>query len=336
MNTGYYEEASAWRDWLLRAVAGSPDQMQIMYGLAGERRLMEMELPWLSGYQGAAPVRIGNAAYQQLQLDVYGELTDALHHARKGALAPDFSGWALQLEVLRHLEGCWTEPDHGIWEVRSKPEHFTYSKVMVWVAYDRAIKSAEQFKLKGPIEHWRALRAEIHADICRRGFDPKLGSFVRAYGDDDVDASLLLLPAVGFLAPEDPRIRGTVSMIERKLMRNGLVRRYDTHESEDGLPPGEGDFLACSFWLVDAYVMLGRYDEARRLFDHLLSLRNDLGLLSEQYDPVAGRQVGNFPQGFSHLALVNSALNLSRLIRPADQRANDVAGKTPEPVGNGV
>src|SRR5439155_287732 len=325
MNTGYYDEARAWRDWLLRAVAGSPDQMQIMYGLAGERRLVELTLPWLPGYEGSRPVRIGNAAHRQLQLDVYGELLDALHQARKGALAPDESGWALQLAILEHLEKCWREPDQGIWEVRSEPEHFTYSKVMAWVAFDRAIKSAEQFRVDGPTDRWRELRQAIHAEICRRGFDPELGSFVRSYGSKEVDASLLLIPAVGFLPADDARIRGTIERIEKTLMRDGLVQRYHTARSGDGLPPGEGAFLACSFWLVDAYVLLGRHADAKRLFERLLSLRNDLGLLSEEYDPRAGRLVGNFPQAFSHLALVNSACNLSRSKRPADQRAEGAA-----------
>jgi GH15 family glucan-1,4-alpha-glucosidase len=323
MNTGYYEEARAWRDWLLRAVAGSPDQMQIMYGLAGERRLFEFDLPWLAGYEHSSPVRIGNDAHRQLQLDVYGELVDVLHQARKQALAPTESGWALQLAMLDHLEKCWREPDHSIWEVRSEPKHFTYSKVMAWVAYDRAIKSAEQFGLDGPLDRWRALRAEIRADICSCGYDDALGSFVRSYGAKDPDASLLLLPNVGFLPPDDPRIRGTVAFIERTLLQDGLVRRYDSARTDDGLPPGEGLFLACSFWLVDAYVMLGRYDDATRLFERLLALRNDLGLLSEEYDPQARRLVGNFPQAFSHLALINSACNLSRFEKPAEQRAED-------------
>jgi GH15 family glucan-1,4-alpha-glucosidase len=324
MNTGYYDEARAWLAWLLRAVAGSPDQMQIMYGIAGERQLTEFELPWLPGYENAAPVRIGNEAHRQMQLDVYGELLDALHQARKGSLAPNESGWALQLAILAHLEQSWRKPDHGIWEVRSERKHFTYSKVMAWVAFDRAIKSVENFHLKGPTDRWRELRQEIHAEICHRGFDAELGSFVRSYGAKDVDASLLLLPTVGFLPPTDPRIRGTVAMIERTLVQNGLVRRYDTAQSDDGLPPGEGMFLACSFWLVDAYVLLGRHEDARRLFERLLALRNDLDLLSEEYDAKAGRLVGNFPQAFSHLALVNSACNLSHLKKPADQRADKI------------
>jgi GH15 family glucan-1,4-alpha-glucosidase len=322
MNTGYYEEARAWRDWLLRAVAGSPNQMQIMYGLAGERRLVELDLPWLAGYERSLPVRIGNDAHRQIQLDVYGELLDALHQARKGALAPDESGWALQIAILTHLEQRWHEPDRGIWEVRSEPEHFIYSKVMTWVAFDRAIKSAETFRLKGPVDRWRELRQVIHSEICTRGFDVELGSFVRSYGSKNLDASLLLLPAVGFLPPQDKRIVGTVNMIERTLVEDGLVRRYDTVRATDGLPAGEGMFLACSFWLVDAYVMLGRYDDATKLFERLLALRNDLGLLSEQHDTKHERLVGNFPQAFSHLALVNSACNLSRMRKPAEQRGH--------------
>jgi GH15 family glucan-1,4-alpha-glucosidase len=321
MNTGYFDEARAWRAWLLRAVAGSPDQMQIMYGIAGERRLTEFELPWLPGYENAAPVRIGNQAHRQMQLDVYGELLDALHQARKGSLAPEESGWALQLAILGHLEKSWREPDHGIWEVRSERRHFTYSKVMAWVAFDRAIKSAQNYHLDGPTDRWRGLREEIHSEVCNRGFDAELGSFVRSYGVKEVDASLLLLPAVGFLPPDDPRIHGTVAMIERTLMHNGFVLRYDTGRSDDGLPPGEGLFLACSFWLVDAYVLLGRHEDATRLFERLLALRNDLGLLSEEYDSEAHRLVGNFPQAFSHLALVNTASNLGHFIKPADQRA---------------
>src|SRR5262245_8739287 len=320
MNTGYHEEARAWREWLLRAVAGSPNQLQIMYGIAGERRLMEHELSWLPGYEQSLPVRIGNDAHRQLQLDVYGELLDALHQARKSALAPDESGWALQIAIMAHLEECWREPDHGIWEVRSEPEHFTYSKVMTWVAFDRAIKSAENFGLAGPVDTWRELRQVIHSDICARGFDAERGSFVRSYGATNVDASLLLLPAVGFLPPRDERIVGTINMIERTLVEDGLVRRYDTVRTNDGLTAGEGMFTAVCSWLFDAYVMLGRLDESRKLFERLLTLRNDLGLLSEQYDVEHGRLVGNFPQAFSHLALVNSACNLGRVSRPAEQR----------------
>src|SRR5262245_25113626 len=310
MNGSYYEEAYAWREWLLRAVAGSPHQMQIMYGIAGERRLTEWVLPWLPGYEGAQPVRVGNAAHGQLQLDVYGELMDALHLARSQGLAVSASGWDLQRAVLDHLEKIWREPDAGIWEVRGPPCHFTYSKVMTWVAFDRAIKSAQRFGLQGPIHHWRKLRDEIHADVCAHGFDRELGSFVQCYAAKELDASLLLLPSAGFLPPDDPRIRGTIEAIERRLMVDGFVRRYDTQRTEDGLPGGEGVFIACSFWLVDAYVMVGRIDDAHRLFERLMTLRNDVGLMSEQYDPAARRFLGNFPQAFSHVALVNSAFNL--------------------------
>ncbi len=322
MNAGYYEEAHAWREWLLRAVAGSPDQIQIMYGIAGERRLTEWEVPWLPGYENSAPVRIGNKAHNQLQLDVYGEVMDALHQARLGGLAASESGWAIQLALLQHLESVWTEPDESIWEIRGERRHFTYSKVMAWVAFDRAIKSAEKFNLDGPIERWQQVRAQIHDEVCRRGFDSQLGSFVQAYDRKELDASLLLLPAVGFLPPDDPRVRGTVEAIERYLMVDGFVMRYDTGRAIDGLPPGEGAFLACSFWMVDAYILLGRHDDARQLFDRLVGLCNDVGLLSEEYDPRLGRLVGNFPQAFSHVALVNSASNLNNGPKPAEQRAN--------------
>jgi len=325
MNTGYFDEARSWREWLLRAVAGSPHQMQIMYGIAGERRLYEVELPWLPGYEKSPPVRIGNGAHQQTQIDVYGELLDALHQARKGGLAPEESGWELQLAILEHLEEVWQNPDEGIWEVRSGPQQFTYSKVMAWVAFDRSIKSATRFKLKGPIDRWHKIRDTIHAEICEKGYDKALNSFVRAYGTKVVDASLLLLPAVGFLPASDPRIAGTVEQVEKTLMKDGLVLRYDTSKSNDGLPPGEGMFLACSFWLVDAYVLLGRRDDAVKLFERLLALRNDLGLLSEEYDTTAKRLCGNFPQAFSHLALVNSACNLGRDGRPLEQRCETEA-----------
>ena len=321
MNAGYYEEAKMWRDWLLRAVAGSPRQIQIMYGLRGERRLTEWQVPWLPGHGNSQPVRIGNAAHNQRQLDIFGEVMDALHQARQGGLGTIEAGWALQRELLAHLETIWRERDAGVWEVRSRPEHFTYSKAMAWLAYDRAVKSAEAFGLPGPVAHWRSVRAAIHRDICERGFDAELGSFVRAYGGKELDASLLLLPAIGFLPPHDVRIRGTVAAIERGLLRNGLVLRYDTGLSDDGMPAGEGVFLACSFWLADAYLMLGRRDEAVALFERLLSLCNDVGLLSEEYEPRTHRLVGNFPQAFSHLALVNTASNLSHDRKPAEQRS---------------
>jgi GH15 family glucan-1,4-alpha-glucosidase len=326
MNAGYLEEAKAWREWLSRAAAGTPDQLQIMYGIAGERRLTEWEVSWLPGYHKSSPVRVGNAAHSQLQLDVYGELMDALHHARLGGLAPSESGWSLQRAVLKHLEEVWPKMDEGIWEVRSGARHFTFSKIMAWVAFDRAIKSAEAFKLEGPLDRWRELCREIHDDVCRHGFDPELGSFVRSYGSRSLDASLLLLPTVGFLPPQDPRVRGTVAAIERRLLVDGLVRRYDTTESEDGLSSDEGVFLACSFWLVDAYVLLGRNDDARRLFERLLTLCNDVGLLSEEHDPRTGRLLGNFPQALSHIALVNSAFNLNEAAKPAKQRSNTAVG----------
>jgi GH15 family glucan-1,4-alpha-glucosidase len=325
MNTGYFDEARAWREWLLRAVAGSPKQMQIMYGIAGERRLYENELPWLKGYANSAPVRVGNAAHQQTQLDVYGELLDALHQARKGGLAPEESGWELQLAIIEHLEDAWQKPDEGIWEVRSGPENFVYSKVMAWVAFDRSIKSAERFNLACQIESWRKIRDTIHNEVCEKGYDKTLNSFVRSYGSKEVDASLLLIPAIGFLPATDPRFAGTVAQIEKTLMKDGLVKRYDTSKASDGLPPGEGMFLACSFWLVDAYLMMGRKDDAVKLFEKLLSLRNDLGLLSEEYDTAAKRLCGNFPQAFSHLALVNSASNLGRDGKPIEQRCDSEA-----------
>ncbi len=330
MNAGYYEEAEAWREWLLRAVAGSPDQVQALYGIGGERRLMEWIVPWLPGYEGSKPVRIGNAAHAQLQLDVYGEVADALHHARIGRLGATRSGWDLQQALMAHLETIWREPDESIWEVRSGRQPFTYSKIMAWVAFDRAVKSAECFQLEGPIDRWRALRAQIHEDVCRNGFDRDLGSFVQSYGTRNLDASLLLIPALGFLPAEDPRVHGTIAAIERKLLVDGLVLRYDSGETEDGLPPGEGAFLACSFWLVDAYALTGRVEEARRMFERLVGLANDVGLLSEEYDPRAKRLVGNFPQAFSHLALVNSAVCLGRRQSPRhpDTAAGDRAGRS--------
>jgi GH15 family glucan-1,4-alpha-glucosidase len=328
MDSGYYDEAAAWRDWLVRAAAGSPAQMQIMYGIAGEHRLNEWEIPWLPGYENSQPVRIGNAAYSQLQLDVYGEVMDALHQARRGGLPPSPFGWELQRALLDHLETLWREPDEGIWEVRGNRQHFTYSKVMAWVAFDRMVKSAQEFGLPGDIDRWAKIRAAIHADVCDNGFNAEVGSFVQAYGSNQMDASLLLLPAVGFLPTQDPRIRATVEAVERKLMVDGFVLRYDTHKTDDGLPPGEGAFLACSFWLADDYVLQGRMEEAQALFERLLSLRNDVGLLSEEFDPVSGRLVGNFPQAFSHVALVNTAANLSRAIKPAEQRANHAAEPT--------
>jgi GH15 family glucan-1,4-alpha-glucosidase len=325
IDAGYTEEALAWREWLLRAAAGSPQQLQIMYGIGGERRLNEWEVSWLPGYEGSAPVRVGNSAHGQLQLDVFGEMMDALHHARSHGWAPSDSGWALQMVLLDHLAKIWPEPDEGIWEVRGGRLHFTYSKVMAWVAFDRAVKSAEAFKLKGPVDRWRRIALQIHDDVSRFGFDPELGTFVRSYGSKHLDASLLLLPMVGFLPPEDARIRGTLAAIERELLVDGFVRRYDTEATQDGLPPGEGVFLACSFWLVDAYILQKRWDDAQRLFNRLISLRNDVGLLSEEYDPHEKRLIGNFPQAFTHLALVNSAFNLTQAAKRAEQRSENAS-----------
>jgi GH15 family glucan-1,4-alpha-glucosidase len=326
MHGGFYDEARAWRDWLLRAVAGSPDQLQIMYGLGGERRLTEWEVPWLSGYEGSRPVRIGNAAVQQTQLDVYGEVLDALYVAHCHGLPTVDRAIAIGGTILGHLAQIWRQPDEGIWEVRGPPQHFTHSKVMAWVAFDRAVKFREQLGEQvggaGEVEGLRRIRDEIHQDVCRRGFDLDLGSFVQAYGSKALDASLLLLPLVGFLPPTDPRIVGTVKAIEQRLFVDGFVMRYDTGKVVDGLPPGEGAFLACSFWLADNYILQGRVHEARELFERLLSLRNDVGLLAEEYDPRLSRQVGNFPQAFSHVALVNTAYNLTRAQGPAQQRAD--------------
>jgi GH15 family glucan-1,4-alpha-glucosidase len=326
MDAGYFDEAASWRDWLLRAVAGSPSQAQIMYGLAGERHLHELEIPWLPGYEKSLPVRIGNAAYGQLQHDVVGEVLDALYQARMGGLPPSTDGRDLERALVRHLEGIWREPDFGIWEVRGDPQHFTHSKVMSWVAFDRAVKSAERFWPDKPVDQWRAVRDEIHAEVCARAFDPEVGAFMQAYGSKQLDASVLLMPLVGFLPPTDSRVIGTVAAIEQRLMVDGLVLRYDTKHTDDGLPPGEGAFLACSFWLADNYLVLGRHDDARALFERLLSLRNDVGLLAEEYDPRQRRQLGNFPQAFSHLALVDTALNLAHMSQgnvdhPVEQRA---------------
>ena len=326
MNAGYYEEAAAWRDWLLRAVAGNPSQIQIMYGLAGERRLTEWEVPWLPGYENSKPVRIGNAAHGQLQLDVFGEVMDALHQARQGGLGHVPEGWALQRALIAHLETIWQQPDEGIWEVRGPRQHFTHSKVMAWVALDRALRSAKQFQLEGPLERWRRLCDQIHEDVCRNGYSEDLGAFVQCYGGETLDASLLLLPLVGFLPAGDPRVRGTVAAIERKLMVGGLVLRYDSCRSRDGLPPGEGAFLACSFWLADNFALLGRRGDARRLFERLLDLRNDVGLLAEEYDPHLRRQLGNLPHVFSHLALADTARNLAAADKPAQQRASPGPG----------
>ena len=323
MHAGYYEEAEAWREWLLRAVAGSPDQLQIMYGIGGERRLSEWVVDWLPGYEKSSPVRVGNAAHTQLQLDMFGEIMDVHHQARRGGLTTNKSGWDAQIKFLEYLARIWREPDQGIWEMRGPAQHFTYSKVMAWVAFDRTIKSAENFGLEGPLEEWRRLRDEICDDVCTHAYNKKLGTFVQAYGSDQLDASLLMVPCVGFLPVSDPRIAATIAAIERRLLRDGLVIRYCTEDVTDALPPGEGAFLACSFWLVDVYILQERFEEAENLFRRLVGLCNEVGLLSEEYDPSSRRLIGNFPQAFSHMALVNSAYNLTRVRKPLLQRAQD-------------
>jgi GH15 family glucan-1,4-alpha-glucosidase len=333
MQGGYYEEAQAWRDWLHRSVAGSPGQAQIMYGIAGERRLLEWEADWLPGYQGARPVRIGNAAHAQLQLDVFGEVMDALHQARAGGLAAPPESWELEQQLIERLEAVWTERDEGIWETRGGRRHFTFSKVMAWVALDRAIRSAEDFGLDGPLDRWRALRAEIHRTVCEQGYDCARDTFVQSFGGRALDASLLLIPLVGFLPPNDQRVRNTLAAIERELRCDGFILRYNTEKTSDGLPPGEGAFLACSFWLADNYALQGRWREARELFERLLSLRNDVGLLAEEYDPATSRQLGNFPQAFSHVSLIGTALALGTSEGPAAVRASGGA-VTPEPAGH--
>ena len=324
MNAGYIDEAGAWRDWLLRAAAGDPAKLQILYGVAGERRINEYELDWLPGYAGSKPVRVGNAAHEQFQLDVYGELMDALHGARLRGLGADAGWWSLGVKVMEFLEGAWDKPDEGIWEVRGPRRHFVHSKVLAWVAFDRAINAVEKFDLPGPVERWRRIRREIHEEVCSEGFHTELNSFTQSYGSTELDAATLLIPLVGFLPPDDPRVVGTVERIQRDLMQDGFVMRYAVAEENhvDGLSGREGAFLPCSFWLVDALAMLGRQQEARELFERLLAIRNDLGLLSEEYDPHAKRLLGNFPQAFTHVGLVNSAYNLSaHKAAPMRQRA---------------
>jgi GH15 family glucan-1,4-alpha-glucosidase len=322
MSLGYYEEAQAWRDWLIRAVAGSPGQVQIMYGVGGERQLPELTLPWLPGYENSKPVRIGNAASQQLQIDVFGEIADAMFQALKAGMKPSARGLALRPVILDYLATAWREPDEGIWEVRGGPQHFVHSKVMAWVAFDRVADGLQPQPFAGAGRRWREIADEIHAEICERGFDRDLDSFVQAYGSKRLDASLLLMPLVGFLPATDPRVRGTLRAIEERLLIDDeFVRRYETEDAGDGLPAGEGAFLACSFWLVDNYILQGRYQEARRLFDRLLSRCNDVGLLAEEFDPLTGRMLGNFPQAYSHVGLINCALNLSRHEGPAEERA---------------
>jgi GH15 family glucan-1,4-alpha-glucosidase len=319
MLAGLADEARAWREWLLRAVAGQPRQMQILYGVGGERRITEQELPWLNGYEESRPVRIGNAAVHQFQLDVYGEIMDTLHLGRHIGLESDEAAWDLQQALLEFLESKWREPDEGIWEIRGPRRHFTHSKVMAWVALDRAIKAVELMGHDGPVDRWRAVRRELHDEVCREGYDTERDTFVQFYGADHLDASLLLIPLVGFLPADDPRVKGTVAAIQRELTVDGLVHRYppEGSQSVDGLPPGEGTFLACTFWLADNLALMGRREEALAIFERLLTLRNDVGLLAEEFDPSSGRQLGNFPQAFSHVALVNTANYLSEGPTPA-------------------
>jgi GH15 family glucan-1,4-alpha-glucosidase len=318
LESGFTAEAEAWRSWLLRAIAGDPDDIQIMYGPAGERRLSEFELPWLPGYENSLPVRVGNSASAQFQLDVYGEVMDVLHQARRRHIAPKDQSWSLQQVLLANLERRWREPDEGIWEVRGPRRHFVHSKMMAWVAFDRGVKAVEQFGRQGAVERWRRIREEIRAEVLERGWNEELGSFVQYYGSDRVDASLLTIPLMGFLPPDDPRVRGTLEAVRRELLVDGFVQRY-RHDEEvksiDGLPPGEGAFFLCSFWFVDNLILLGELDEASEMFDRLLALRNDLGLLSEEYDPKLERLVGNFPQAFSHIGLINTALLLDAALR---------------------
>jgi GH15 family glucan-1,4-alpha-glucosidase len=318
---GYKEEAGAWREWLLRAVAGQPQELQIMYGLSGERRLWEAEVSWLDGFEHSRPVRLGNAAHEQLQLDVYGEVMDTLYAARKSGFAHDDEAWAVQRALMEFLESAWDQPDNGIWEVRGQRRHFTHSKVMAWVAADRAVRMIERFDVDGPVEKWRALRDHIHDDVCRNGFDPARNAFVQYYGSKELDAANLMIPLVGFLPATDPRVIGTVEAIQRELMIDGLVRRYSTQPSVDGLPVGEGAFLPCTFWLADNLALSGRYEQARAMFVRLLETCNDVGLLSEEYDPGTRRQLGNFPQALSHVSLINTAHNLGLAQSPARHRA---------------
>lgn len=320
MEAGYHEEADSWRSWLERAVAGVPDQLQPVYTLLGEHRIEEWEAPWLGGFEGSRPVRIGNRSYAQLQLDAFGEVLDVFHHARRSRLPSTATSWSLQKQLLTYLQDIVDRPDQGIWEFRGRPRHFTHSKVMCWVAFDRAIAGTEHFGLDGPVDQWRKLRSRLHDEICARGFDPDLNSFVQAYDSKVLDASLLLMPLVGFLPAGDCRVIGTVQAVASNLNRSGFVQRYDTERADDSLPAGEGAFLACSFWLADNLILQGHFEEGRALFERLLDLRNDIGLLAEEYDPIAGKLMGNFPQALAHIALITTAFNLQHASGPAFKR----------------
>jgi GH15 family glucan-1,4-alpha-glucosidase len=321
--TGYRDEATAWVDWLVRAVAGTPSEVNIMYGLAGERRLPEIELEWLPGYEASRPVRTGNAACEQRQLDIFGELMDTAWLALKSGIPLSSTSWAVFRNLIEHLQTIWDQPDEGIWEVRGPRKHFTHSKIMAWVAFDRALKIAGRAGLEAPTDEWTAVRDRIRTEVCDKGFHRGKNAFTQAYGEETLDASLLMLPLVGFLPIDDPRVAGTIAAIERELLVDGLVRRYDTRRTDDGLDQSEGVFLPCSFWLVDAYVLQGRHEEARQLFERLVGLQNDVGLLSEEYDPVGRRLVGNFPQAFSHIAYVNSAFHFYTDVSPARERSQE-------------
>ncbi|HLG88232.1 MAG TPA: glycoside hydrolase family 15 protein [Alphaproteobacteria bacterium] len=336
LTTGFVDEAILWRDWLMRAAAGDPSELQIMYGLAGERRLPEYEINWLSGFAGSRPVRIGNLAHTQRQIDIFGELFDTFHATRRYGVAHDEVAWPMQRVLIEFLEKIWREPDEGIWEIRGEPRHFVHSKVMAWVAFDRAVKAVEEYGCAGPVERWRKVRQEIHDDVCAHGFDSERNCFTQYYGSEELDAALLLIGQVGFLSPNDPRYHGTIQAIERELMQDGLVRRYSTASAVDGIAGDEGAFLACSFWLCDAYALCGRYTEARALFERLVGLANDLGLLAEEYDPAEKRLLGNFPQAFSHIALINAAHTLTTAEGAAHQRAApDGDGSSPKSAGTG-
>ncbi|MFG1813265.1 glycoside hydrolase family 15 protein [Kribbella sp. NPDC049174] len=321
LRSGFTEEAHAWRDWLLRAIAGAPTDLQIMYGVTGERRLTEFEADWLPGFGGSKPVRIGNAAAEQLQIDVFGEVMDVLALARETQIGPSEDAWAMQRGLMRHLTDVWDEPDEGIWEVRGGRQHFTYSKVMAWVAFDRAARAVERFGMSGPARQWWATADQIHREVCEKAFDTDRGTFTQSYGSKALDASVLLIPQVGFLPPDDPRVIGTVEAVQKELGYDGFVRRYITDHVDDGLPGDEGAFLICSFWLADSLALIGRVGEARAMYDRLVALRNDVGLLAEEYDPVSGRMLGNFPQAFSHLGLVNTAWHLNSTETPLRRSA---------------